>query len=173
MLLEAHGNNNYELIETLAKEIWLEHYTPIIGIDQVNYMLAKFQSVQAIKKQIINDNYIYFLIKGHEKFIGYAGIQLRNNELFLSKFYVKSSYQGQGHGKQTMLFIESLAKEKGYNKISLTVNKNNLNAINAYEKMRFLKAGSIVQDIGNGFLMDDYIMEKTLQPTVLNLSHYL
>jgi RimJ/RimL family protein N-acetyltransferase len=48
------------------------------------------------------------------------------------------------------------------NKIALTVNKNNVNSIKAYEKMGFKNVGSVVQDIGSGYVMDDYKMEKTL-----------
>lgn len=44
----------------------------------------------------------------------------------------------------------------------LTVNKNNVKAIRAYEKTGFKNIGSLVQDIGNGFVMDDYKMEQTV-----------
>jgi ribosomal protein S18 acetylase RimI-like enzyme len=58
--------------------------------------------------------------------------------------------------------METLAREGGLRKIVLTVNKNNTNAIRAYERIGFKKTGSLVQDIGSGFVMDDYAMEKTV-----------
>lgn len=162
MLIKAQNDNDFELIESLAREIWTEHYTPIIGRDQVNYMLEKFQSKNNIIKQIKKDQYSYYLIREDEDIFGYIAIQSKRDELFLSKFYVKSSHRGKGHGKHSILFIEGIAQKKGLNKISLTVNKNNLNTISAYEKMGFQKIGSIVQDIGKGYIMNDYIMEKNL-----------
>ena len=89
-------------------------------------------------------------------------IQPKGRELFLSKIYVLSSRRGLGYGKKAVQFVETVAKELNLNKIALTVNKNNVNSIKAYEKIGFKNVGSVVQDIGNGFVMDDYKMEKTL-----------
>jgi len=75
---------------------------------------------------------------------------------------MKSSERGKGLGKKAIQFIERLAKEKGVRKIALTVNKNNRDAIKAYERLGFKNLGSLIQEIGNGFIMDDYKMEKTL-----------
>ena len=51
-IVKAGSNQDFSQIETLAREIWEEHYTPIIGAEQVAYMLDKFQSVAAMQKQI-------------------------------------------------------------------------------------------------------------------------
>ncbi len=150
-----------EIVESLAREIWTEHYTPIIGRDQVDYMLGKFQSREAIAQQI-RAGVIYFLIGFGEEFIGYVAVQPKGDELFLSKIYVASARRGRGHGKEAIQFVESLAKERKLGKIILTVNKNNSNSIRAYEKMGFTIAGAVIQDIGNGFVMDDFKMEKII-----------
>ena len=60
-------------------------------------------------------------------------------------------------------FLQELAREKGLSKITLTVNKNNTDAIRAYEQFGFTNLGVFVQDIGNGFVMDDYKMEKVVR----------
>jgi ribosomal protein S18 acetylase RimI-like enzyme len=150
-----------EIVEFLAREIWTEHYTPIIGREQVEYMLEKFQSQDSISQQI-SAGIIYFLIRSGEEFIGYIAVQPKGDELFLSKIYVVSARRGRGHGKKAIQFVESLAKERKLGKIVLTVNKNNSKSIRAYEKMGFTIAGSLIQDIGNGFVMDDYKMEKII-----------
>ena len=62
-----------------------------------------------------------------------------------------------------MQFIEDKAKKYHCKIIRLTVNKNNTNSISAYEKLGFINKGGVVKDIGNGFVMDDYKMEKTLK----------
>lgn len=61
-----------------------------------------------------------------------------------------------------MTFIESLAIEKELAMITLTVNRYNLDTIAAYKKLGFQITESMVQDIGNGFVMDDYRMEKAI-----------
>jgi diamine N-acetyltransferase len=162
MYLEVLTEHQIEIVESLAREIWTEHYTAIIGIKQVDYMLDRLQSKQAIKEQI-RAGALYFLLKEDNEFIGYIAVKPKGAELFLSKIYVRSSRRNKGHGKKAVRFAENLAQEKGLRKIVLTVNKNNVNAIKAYEKMGFRNVGSIVQDIGNDFVMDDYIMEKTVR----------
>jgi len=162
MFLEVLTEHHIEIVESLAREIWTEHYISIIGIEQVDYMLNRFQSRQAIREQI-RGGALYFLMKEDNEFIGYIAVQPKGADLFLSKIYVRSSRRNKGQGKKAVCFAEKLAQEKGLRKIVLTVNKNNVNAIKAYEKMGFRNIGPLVQDIGNDFVMDDYIMEKTVQ----------
>ncbi len=146
-------------VETLAFDIWHEHYIPIIGIAQVEYMLKKFQSKEAIGKQI-KEGYFYYLVKVNEKYVGYTGFEIKEEELFLSKIYIKSENRGKGYGKASFDFIKTMAKKRDCKKIVLTVNKNNLNSIKAYKQMGFINKDPIVRDIGGGFIMDDYKMEK-------------
>ncbi len=162
MFLEVSTDKQIEIVESLAREIWTEHYLSIIGSEQVDYMLDKFQSKQAISEQI-KSGVVYFLMKEDNEFIGYIAVQPSGAELFLSKIYVKSSKRAKGHGKRAVRFAEDLAHERGLRKIVLRVNKNNINAIKAYEKMGFRNVGSLVQDIGDDFVMDDYTMEKTVR----------
>lgn len=162
MFIEVSTENQIETVESLAREIWTEHYVPIIGKGQVDYMLDRFQSGKAISEQI-RAGLLYFLIEEDSEFIGYIAVQPKGDELFLSKIYVKSSRRGKGYGKKAIQFVERLAKEIGSRKIVLTVNKNNINAIRAYEKVGFKNLGPVLQEIGNGFVMDDYKMEKTVR----------
>lgn len=155
------NNSQIEIVENLACEIWNEHFTPIIGKVQVDYMLEKFQSRKAISEQIEN-GFLYYLIRTNHDSIGYIGIHPKQDELFLSKIYIRSSERGRGYGRKAIQFLEKLAQEKGLRKITLTVNKNNIDTIKAYEKFGFRNIGPVVQDIGNGFIMDDYGMEKVI-----------
>jgi diamine N-acetyltransferase len=148
-------------VEALASNIWHEHYISIIGIAQVEYMLKKFQSAEAIGKQL-KEGYFYYLVKANKKYTGYMGFEINEEELFLSKIYIKSENRGKGYGKASFDFIKAMAKKRNCKKIVLTVNKNNLNSIKAYKKMGFINKAPIVQDIGGGFVMDDYIMEKNI-----------
>jgi diamine N-acetyltransferase len=161
MFIEVSTEYQVEIVEALAREIWTEHYVPLIGKEQVDYMLARFQSRQAIREQI-RTGIAYFLIREDDAHIGYIAVQPKGRELFLSKIYIKSSKRGLGYGKKAVQLAEKVARDLDLSKIVLTVNKNNVNSIKAYEKIGFKNAGSVIQDIGGGFVMDDYKMEKTL-----------
>ncbi len=161
MFIAVSTERQIEIVVSLAREIWAEHYIPIIGKAQVDYMLERFQSKQAVSQQI-KRGLLYFLIQEDSECIGYIAVHPKGRELFLSKIYIKSSRRGKGYGRKAVQFAETLAKKRKLNKIVLTVNKNNVNSIKAYEKFGFKNVGSIIQDIGNGFVMDDYKMEKSV-----------
>lgn len=158
----AKTNLDFKTISDLAKSIWTEHYTTIIGLDQVNYMLEKFQSEIAIQNQINIDNYKYYLIIDENIAIGYLSIKNDDDALFLSKLYIDKSCRGKGLGKIAINFIEEQAKDLNCLTIYLTVNKYNINSIMAYQKMGFIKTEELVIDIGNGYTMDDFRMEKLI-----------
>ena len=84
---------------------------------------------------------------------------MKGDELFLSKFYILASSRGKGAGSASVVFLTKRASELKATVISLTVNKNNSNTLRAYEKMGFRTIKSVVADIGNGFVMDDYVMQ--------------
>lgn len=142
----------------LARLIWSEHYLPIIGQAQVDYMLENFQSEKAIKEQI-EDGYSYFLIKNYGESCGYLAIQPQEDKLFLSKFYIHNDFRGRGLGRKTFDFVVEFAKKLNIPTIQLTVNKYNDNSVAVYKKLGLKIVESIVSDIGNGFVMDDYVFE--------------
>ncbi|MDH5432463.1 MAG: GNAT family N-acetyltransferase [Gammaproteobacteria bacterium] len=147
-------------IAEIAKPIWREHYTPIIGADQVEYMLKNFQSQLAVEKQM-NEGYSYFIIQFDNSTAGYMSVQQRENTLFLSKFYLSNLYRGQGLARKMLDYIEALGCQLGCEIIELTVNKYNP-AYHIYLKMGFVSIESIQIDIGEGYIMDDYRMQKVL-----------
>jgi RimJ/RimL family protein N-acetyltransferase len=125
-------------------------------------MVKKYQSAPAISYQIHHEGYRYFLIYARGKAVGYIGMQVREQDLFLSKYYVHRSQRGKGYGREAMEFVRQYAAGRALTGISLTVNKFNTQSIAAYEKMGFRNLGPAVADIGNGFIMDDYIMRLPL-----------
>ncbi|MEI6809107.1 MAG: GNAT family N-acetyltransferase [bacterium] len=150
-------------VADLAREIWRDHYVPIIGQAQVDYMLGQFQSERAITAQIA-DGYEYFIVTHVGKNVGYLAIVRNADEqsLMISKIYVVKSGRGHGLGRRMLSFAENTCREHKLKILWLTVNKHNTGSIAWYTRMGFKNAGSIVQDIGAGFAMDDYRMEKTI-----------
>jgi O-acetyl-ADP-ribose deacetylase (regulator of RNase III) len=159
--LRVLSEDQIQLVARLAKEIWNEYYTPIIGKKQVDYMIGKFQSVESISSQIDRENYEYYLIQASLP-AGYIGIQKQDEELFLSKFYILKEKRGNGLGRKSFEFVVKRAKELGVKYITLTVNKHNTSSISTYEKLGFVNQGPIVADIGEGYIMDDYLMKFTV-----------
>ena len=155
-----------DVVAGLAHDIWYEFYVPLIGRAQVDYMVAKFQNAPAMQAQI-DQGYEYFLVRrqdasGASSDIGYCAVQEQPERvMFLSKFYLHHEARGSGTGRRCMEFIEGLARRRGLNLLWLTVNKGNP-AVQAYQRLGFRIAAELVMDIGGGFVMDDYRMEKRL-----------
>lgn len=153
---------NITTLANLASEIWHEYWVEILTSEQIDYMVENFQSENAISNQIESENYIYFFINVNGNNAGYIGLSKKQDHLFLSKLYIKKEFRHKGLGTKAFEFIKNFAKENNYKNIILTVNKYNTNTINAYKKWNFHEIDSVVTDIGNGFVMDDYIMEYCL-----------
>jgi GNAT superfamily N-acetyltransferase len=149
-------------VSRLSEEIWPEHYAPIVGTEQVAYMLQKFQTPEAIAENIW-DGTFYYLAQDHGKDVGYFAVRAQEdqNELFLSKIYLRAEERGKGCGRQMLDYVETLARDMKFPKIGLKVHKRNP-SVAIYEKMGFKIAGPVIQDIGGGFILDDFKMEKTL-----------
>lgn len=159
-IIRVEDLDSIKEVNRIGEKIWREHYTPIIGEEQVEYMIDKFQSVQAISKQIKNEGYEYYLLVFEGKNAGYIGIKVSEEDLFLSKLYVGKNFRKKHIAKKAIEFLELRCKKESLNRIWLTVNKYNDSSISAYKKLGFEKIDEQVADIGNGFVMDDYIMAK-------------
>lgn len=153
-----------KLAASLAGKIWTEHYTPIIGPEQVEYMLEKYQSEDRIYEDITEGGYIYHMAFSGGEPAGYCGARLGPGagEVFLSKLYVEKSFRGRGISRMFLGILKELVASNHCNHIRLTVNKHNSNSIRAYDKLGFKVVESVVTDIGNGFVMDDYVMRLDL-----------
>lgn len=156
---KAETDTQVREIADLAKVIWNEHFTPIIGKDQVDYMVEKFQSYPALKEQI-SEEYEYYQIFSGGEFCGYTGIHPgEDNRLFLSKLYLKKESRGHHLATGAFSFLKEICRERGYSAIWLTCNKHNDNSLGVYRHFGFEIVDTQEADIGGGFIMDDYIME--------------
>lgn len=158
--VNVHSKDFFALA-SFASELWKEHYTAIIGEAQVKYMLENFQSASAIKRQV-DEGYEYFFIRENGISLGYFSFRNEEGKMFLSKLYLKKDCRGKGFSKNVLSFLINVCKENGLKSIYLTVNKNNFNSIKAYERLGFYKKDEVKTDIGSGYYMDDYIMQKDI-----------
>lgn len=150
-------------VAQLAHEIWNEYYVPLIGQAQVDYMLAHFQSAKIIREQIAS-GYDYYLVKYDGQNAGYFALidKPAESSAMLSKIYVKAALRGKGLGRTIIHFAEETCRASGLRQLWLTVNRHNVGSIAFYERVGFSKSGTMSQDIGNGFIMDDFKMTKPL-----------
>lgn len=148
-------------VSRLAYQIWTEHYLPIIGQEQVTYMLDTFQSPAAIANQL-RDSYRYVLAEQPGEALGYAAVQPRPQSLFLSKLYTRREARGHGVGSRLLQWAVNEARAHRLPTLSLTVNKHNADSIGWYHRRGFQIIEAMVTDIGQGFVMDDYLMRLTV-----------
>lgn len=162
MLTLVETAAHIDSVAALATEIWQEHYTPIIGAVQVAYMLTQFQSSAAIRHQISHEHFQYYLLEADAAAQGYLALQPQPECLFVNKLYVRAAARASGHARAAVHFAVQHARQLQLNRLALTVNRRNHLAIMVYERLGFNNVGTVVTDIGNGFVMDDYRMEKPL-----------
>ena len=127
-------------------------------------MVAKFQFAEAMQGQI-DPGFDYFQIHQSGRSIGYAAIRhdAADARVFISKLYVLAAHRGSGAGRQALDLLERMARERGATHLWLTVNKGNP-SVRAYERLGLKIVDAMVMDIGGGYVMDDYKMEKGVEP---------
>ncbi|MDR3087740.1 MAG: GNAT family N-acetyltransferase [Azoarcus sp.] len=155
-------------IAALARTVWLDAYSGILTRAQIDYMLAQRYSAAQLETDIAAPNkWLYqAFLDGFRA--GYAACELCEGkgkgkaEFKLDKLYVHPAMQRRGIGAALVEHAATLARAEGFSAMILAVNKKNEQAIRAYTGYGFNVRDKTVTDIGNGFIMDDFIMEKKL-----------
>ena len=158
--LRKAKEQDIEIIRDIAAATWPSTYLEIIGQHQIDYMLEKMYNKGELLKQLM-EGHIFLIAEDNETQYGFAGysiIDLEEKIYKLHKLYVLPSAHGKGVGKLLINEIFNQAKEAGASALQLNVNKYN-KAKDFYLKGGFTIKESVKIDIGEGFLMDDYVME--------------
>lgn len=158
MFQRAADDSDLAAIAGLADAIWHQHFQTILSPEQIDYMVEKFQSYPALKSQVEEDGYEYYQTLVDGTLAGYIGIHPETDALFLSKLYLHKDYRGRHIATQAFHFLTDLCKKRGLKKIWLTCNKHNDSSLAVYHHLGFQVTDTQEADIGNGFIMDDYIM---------------
>ena len=153
--LMPYDDNGIKEMSRMATAIVREHFDPIIGKEQNDYMIQKFQTADAIKEQL-EHGYQYYFVSDEKHRIGFLAFYPRENAMYLSKLYLYKDERGKGYSRQMLDFVIRNARNIGLTFIELNVNRNN-SAIHAYEKLGFKVIRAEKNDIGAGFFMDDYV----------------
>jgi len=153
------------IIRKIAFATWPNAFESVISNEQIEYMLGLMYSSEELAKRMAHKNRDFYLCKQEDEFVGFLVLEKDYNEkkqFKIEKVYVLPEKQGLGIGKFLFAFTEKRMREEGYSKLILDVNRGNTTAVEFYKKQGFSIVNSMNTDIGNGFLMEDYLMEKEL-----------
>jgi len=156
--------NDLPLIRQLAYDIWPNTFAAILSPEQIDYMLDMMYSENAVRHQMNALNHIFLLAVEKGKAVGYISYELNykgRTKTKIHKIYLLPETQGKGYGAKLMKRVIKIAQESNQSSLTLNVNKYN-KALNFYHKLGFETIGNEYIDIGNGYLMEDIILEKQL-----------
>ena len=142
-------------MSAMATEILRDYYDPIIGKEQNDYMLAKFQTVSAITDNL-HHGYRFYFVRSDGRNAGFMAFYPREGAMYLSKFYLYKHERGKGLARQMLAFLADETRRASLSAIELNVNKHNP-TLQIYKSLGFTTIRAEKIDIGGGFYMDDYV----------------
>ena len=154
--------NDVGAVSALARTVWQATYPALISQAQIDAMLADRYAPPRIREQMDNPRHAWRVARQDDALTGFAHAMLDENGCKLDKLYVHPAQQRRGIGAALLREIEAWARAQQARRLWLQVNRGNAQAIRAYAKYGFRIVESRVFDIGNGFVMDDHVMERLL-----------
>jgi ribosomal protein S18 acetylase RimI-like enzyme len=154
--------DDLKTVKRLAHEIWPDTYESIVGKEQLGYMLNLIYDEAALQNQLQNQHHTFLMVELDGEPVGFASYStIAEGISKLHKIYVHQRTQGKGIGKMLIDFINDQLQSQHIKKLRLNVNRHN-KARFFYEKLGFAIIGEEDIDIGNGYFMNDYVMEKPI-----------
>lgn len=151
-------------VQSLAHSIWHQHYPGIISQAQIDYMLKRGYDLSVLRDEVNSQTCIYQLAMVADIAVGFVGFDRRTNQGLckLHKLYVLDSARGNGVAGLLLQTVKDHVHDINGQGIILQVNKTNQLAIAAYQRWGFTCQQELVVDIGQGYVMDDYLMRLDL-----------
>ena len=157
------SENDLSIITELAYKIWPVTFQPILSNDQITYMLDWMYNPEHLRKQMEN-GHIFYLLKAKGIPSGFVGLEPNfpsKGNLRIHKIYLLPNEHGKGIGKWMLDQITVIARQKNFNFLHLNVNKYN-KATDFYRRNGFQIIHEEDIDIGRGFFMNDFVMQKKI-----------
>lgn len=159
---EVRTDAQIEQMITLARGIWLDHFSPMLGRDTVEHLLENTHTLPVMRQRIEAGYRHFFIVEAdNAEPAGYLSYlpQPDEDRMLLSKLYLRREMRGRGLGRQAVDHVVEQTRRAGLSKIVLYVYPGNTGSIAAYERMGFEHAGTIHRTIGE-FEVDDVFMRK-------------
>jgi len=151
------------VIKAIGTATYGPTYLALLGQEQIDYMLQQFYSIAALRKQLM-EGHVFLIAEDGSKdiaFASYSSYELEHRVVKLHKLYVLPEAHGKGVGKFLINEVRDKAIAIGAKGLVLNVNRHN-KAKDFYEKAGFKIKETVDIEIGNGFFMNDYVMELPL-----------
>lgn len=155
---------HHPIIRSIAYRTWPDTFESILSTDQILYMLEQMYSLEALREQTQVKGHQFILAKEGLEYLGFASIEKNYQDLTqtkIHKIYILPEAQGKGIGKALFEEMTHRARTANNDKLLLNVNRDN-KATHFYGKIGFQTIGTEDIDIGNGYFMNDYVMEKII-----------
>ena len=151
-----------QLVRDVADEVWPKTFAPILPPEQIPYMMRMMYAPEVMERELAEGYHFAALLvdgvpSGYISWSPYLGDTAK-----LHKVYLLTSCHGKGLGRLMLDYASDACRAAGFKRLRLNVNKHNERAISVYRKNGFVTVESVKNDIGGGFFMDDYVMEKRL-----------
>ncbi|MER3499120.1 MAG: hypothetical protein C4308_11045 [Chitinophagaceae bacterium] len=162
MGLRSASQKDIPLIRDLTYKVWPQTYATILSKDQIEYMLHKMYSEASLMEQMGKEKHEFVIVSDNKTPVGFASFSETEPGIFkLHKIYILPEQQSKGVGRFVINQVIAAIKRKGGKALQLNVNRNNKAKV-FYEKLGFVVIKEEDIDIGSGYFMNDYVMEKRL-----------
>ena len=162
ILIRMLGKTELGLVRQVADVVWPVTFRPILSDEQIAFMMEMMYAPTVMEREYDAGIQFYGAFAGSAP-IGYLSWgHYAPGTAKLHKCYLLTEYQGKGIGSQMLQEVKKLAQEAGYSHLRLNVNRHNIKAIRSYSRNGFKTIETVDTPIGNGFFMNDYVMEADL-----------
>lgn len=161
-VIRVADKTDISAITILAHAVWPDTYSSILTEAQIKYMLGLFYSHLSLEKQM-DEGHIFLMALMNAETVGFASYSHANYKGIykVHKLYVHPMLHGKGFGKTMLDTIAQEIIDKDATAMQLNVNRHN-RAVSFYERYGFKTIGEEDIAIGEGYFMNDYVMEKKL-----------
>lgn len=164
MNIRALKQDELSIVHEIAHATWPDTFKDILSQDQILYMLNWMYDSKQLESQF-NQGHQFFVAEVDDKPVGFIGIEQDYPEkglMKIHKIYILPNQQGLGIGKKLIEFVKVIALQSEMKGLLLNVNRFN-QAVDFYKAIGFKTLFEENIDIGNGYLMEDYVMQLDLQ----------
>ncbi len=152
-----------QIVRDIAERIWPETFREILSSEQLTYMMRMMYAPEVMEKELANGYHFDVLVidGAPAGYVSYARYDVPETAK-LHKIYLLSQFHRHGYGSWMLQHVIDRCREAGFRYLRLNVNKHNVRARASYLRNGFTDLESVKIDIGNGFYMDDFVMQKVL-----------
>lgn len=152
------------LIREIGTKTYWATYPAILGNEQVQYMLEKFYTADALARQMEagHEFWLCFVDGVPAAFTSFSRSQEEERAWHLQKIYILPEMQGKGIGRSLLNRLAEVCRKEGAQRLQLNVNRHN-KAKDFYEKLGFQVLRQEDIPIGGAYFMNDFLMELDLK----------